>query len=165
MSAPDRAPAVTLRPVLPADDAFLFQVYVSSRPDDLATLLTEPVQREMLLRMQYNAQQLSYSAQYPEADHQIILLAGQPVGRVIVNRAAQEMVGVDIALLPEQRRSGVGTYLIKELLAEAGARGVPFRLQVLKANPARHLYHRLGFKLTGEDAVNFAMEWRPDHTG
>jgi ribosomal protein S18 acetylase RimI-like enzyme len=45
-----------------------------------------------------------------------------------------------------------------DLLAEADARGVPVRLDVFEANPARRLYERLGFQETGRDGPSVHMK-------
>ncbi len=74
---------------------------------------------------------------------------------------------------PEQRRSGVGLALTRELMAWSDALGAEaVRLEVRELNlPARSLYGSLGFEQTGvrpayyrqpsEDAV--LMEWRRGH--
>lgn len=41
--------------------------------------------------------------------------------------------------------------------ALAAARDVPVRLSVLKANPSKALYERLGFHVTGDDDVRWFM--------
>jgi ribosomal protein S18 acetylase RimI-like enzyme len=68
---------------------------------------------------------------------------------------------IDIALVEEQRRQGVGTYLLRELLKECEEQGWAMHLQVAQGNPAMHLYQRLGFLQTGGDPVYLQMEWRP----
>jgi ribosomal protein S18 acetylase RimI-like enzyme len=47
--------------------------------------------------------------------------------------------------------------LLQELLADAARAQVAVELSVLKANPARLLYERLGFKLIGEDEYEYRM--------
>ena len=63
--------------------------------------------RKSFLEMQFKAQQ-GYRAMFPEADFQIIERDGQRVGQLIIDRAAEEIRLVDIALLPEQRGAGLG---------------------------------------------------------
>lgn len=62
-----------------------------------------------------------------------------------------------IAVEPEWRGQGVGTRLLCELFEQAAAAGYrQLSLSVQKANPARHLYVRLGFELlrdNGEDDI------------
>ena len=109
--------------------------------------------------MQFNNQQNWYKTAYPDAQHQVILCDGQPIGRILVDRTPEFFLLVDIALLPEHQKQGIGTNYLLELLDEAKRAGVPVRLQVLKNNPAQRLYERLGFVKTGEDELYLQMEW------
>lgn len=155
-----RVPAVTLRPVETDDEPFLFNVYASTRAAEMAAWGWDQAQQEAFLRMQFLNQQLSYRAQFPDADHRIIILDGQPVGRLLVDRTDEGILLADIALLAEERNAGIGTGLIRDLQAEAARAGVPVNLHVLKTNPAAaRLYERLGFQTTGDDGVYLQMKW------
>ena len=55
-----------------------------------------------------------------------------------------------LALIPGVRGHGVGTALMKSMLAELKARGYKaVSLSVQKSNPAKHLYDRVGFVQVG----------------
>lgn len=152
---------VELRPVVADDDSFLFEVYASTRHDEMAAWGWDAAQRDGFLRMQFMMQRNAYAMQFPEASHDIILLDEKPVGRMIVARHDYAIRFVDFALLPEARGKGIGTRLFREVLDEAAATSRPCLLKVLKANPrAVQLYERLGFVNTGEDAIYVDMEWR-----
>jgi ribosomal protein S18 acetylase RimI-like enzyme len=58
---------------------------------------------------------------------------------------------------PEFQGAGVGAGVLREVIDEARAAGVTLRLSVLKENPARHLYARLGFVTLGESDNSFKM--------
>ena len=152
---------VTLRPVTADDEAFLFQLYSSTRQEELDAWGWGSAERKLFLEQQYSAQKQSYLAAFPSADHQIIVDGDQPIGRLMVDRAEHELRLLDIALLPQLRNSGIGTRLITELLAEATAVGKSLRLQVLKVNPAARLYDRLGFVVVGDDGLYMQMEAPP----
>ena len=151
---------VLLREVRPDDEDFLYKLFCESVGSELNAL--DGAQRDAILRMQYYAQLQTYNAEFPKADHQIIMLDGSTIGRVLVERTETEHRGVDIALLPEYRSGGIGTMLIQELLDEAAEAGKPFCISVVRTNPALHLYHRLGFKVTGESLTHFMLEWLSD---
>lgn len=160
-------PAFTLRPVDvssgASDDAFLFHLYASTR-EDIASALPPGLQREMLLRVQWMAQRGDYSARYGHGRHQLVLVEGEPVGRLWVARGEGELRLVDVALLPRFRGSGLGTELVRALQAEATEAGLPLRLSVARDNPARRLYARLGFTPVagaGADGPYAALEWVP----
>ena len=152
---------IRLRPFSAADQEFLYRLYASTRREEVAAWGWSPEQQDAFLRMQWNAQQHSYEMQYPEAEHSIILRDGEPIGRMLVMHGKEAKVLVDIALLSGHRGQGIGGQLVRTLIEQSGKEGVPVRLRVLKKNPARRLYERLGFQQTGEDAVYFQMERRP----
>jgi GNAT superfamily N-acetyltransferase len=155
------AARIELLPVASADyEDFLIQLYASTR-DDIEFLALDAAQKKSLLEMQYLAQKQHYAEQYPEASHDIILLDNQPVGRIIVKRSAEELLGVDLALLPEYRNLGIGTFLLKNLLNEAAQTNRIFCFHVVKTNPAVRLYIRLGCFVTEDTGMHFKMQGPP----
>jgi ribosomal protein S18 acetylase RimI-like enzyme len=151
---------VILCPFSSEHQEFLYRLYASTRQQEFASLGWPAAQLETFLRMQFNAQQRWYETAYPRADHRIILLDGEPIGRILVDHGQDAVLLVDIALLTEQQKLGIGTSLLRELIEQSEKAGIPVRLQVTKTNPARHLYERLGFVKTGEDEMYFQMERR-----
>ncbi|ULH14118.1 GNAT family N-acetyltransferase (plasmid) [Deinococcus sp. KNUC1210] len=155
----------TLRPATPDDEAFLAQVYISTRPD-LEALPLPPDQRAALLSFQTRAQEQHYTSHYPGVERLIVELDGVPVGRLYRWQTAAHQFLLDIALLPRTRRAGLGTQLIQEELRRAAALGLPLRLHVEQSNPARRLYARLGFELLDDQdtaGVYVEMEHAPGH--
>ena len=155
------AQTLALRPVVPEDEQFLYELYRSTRADEMAAWGWDAAQQDGFLRMQFRAQQLGYEAEEGQNETKIILFEDKPVGRLIVARTDDEILLVDIALLTEYRSNGIGTVFIKDLFDEATRAGKPVRLHVLKNNRAMRLYERLGFKTTGESGMHFQMEWNP----
>lgn len=155
---------LSLSPVTDADAPFLFTLYASTRAEELAAWGLAPAQQDAFLRMQWLAQQRAWATRFPGAEHHIVLKDEQRAGRLLVAREADGWRLVDLALLPEHRGTGLGTHLLRGLLEEAGKVGQPVRLSVLRDNPARRLYARLGFReVPGTDAADpyLAMEWVP----
>lgn len=151
--------SATLRPASPEDKTFLYELYASTRAEEMASWGWPAAQQEMFLKMQFNAQHQSYEARYPDAEHNIIMVDGREAGRILVERTESEILLVDIALLTDYRGKGVGARLIEDLLAEGQRANKPVRLYVTKTNRAARLYERLGFYETGADGVYRAMEW------
>ncbi|MFZ5822960.1 MAG: GNAT family N-acetyltransferase [Bacillota bacterium] len=149
----------------PAATDFFYEVYAGTRRDEVAAWGWGTAEQEAFLRLQFDLQQRAYSLQYPGADHGVILHDGRPVGRLIVDRTGSEMHLIDLALLPAHRNAGLGAVLIRLLQAEAAEKARPIRLQVMKGNPARRLYERLGFGLAGESETHVALVWRPEGPG
>jgi len=149
---------IELRPFSTDDQDFLYRLYSSTRLAELAPFGWDTAQQDAFLRMQFNARQRWYEMAYQGADHRLIMVDGEPAGRILVHRGSNAHVLVDIALLTEYRNRGVGTHLLRQLIAEAERDGAAVRLQVLKSNPAYRLYQRLGFVKTGEEGMYFQME-------
>lgn len=113
------------------------------------------------LRMQFQAQSRFYVENYPGAEFQLILLDGQPVGRLYVHRRQDEIRIIDITILPEHRGQGIGSSLLNQILAEAANEHLPVTIHVERFNPAMRLYERLGFCFAEERGVYFLMKWSP----
>jgi len=152
--------AVTLRPALPEDEPFLYELYCTTRADEIAAFGWDRAQQEAFLQLQFRGQQRHYQDQQLDVDSRVILGDGAPIGQIIVMRSDREIRLADIALLPENRRSGIGTSLIADLCREARQSGRPVTLHVEKSSRATGLYERLGFVTVGETGFHYKMEWR-----
>jgi GNAT superfamily N-acetyltransferase len=90
---------------------------------------------------------------------EIVLLDGRPVGRLWVAWTNGACVLVDMALLPEHRRTGIGTRVVCEVLAEADRRGVPVRVTVERTNgPSLAFCAKHGFAEVGADEIYLVLE-------
>jgi ribosomal protein S18 acetylase RimI-like enzyme len=118
-------------------------------------------QKEAFVRQQFEAQSVWYRDHYEGAQLDVILVDGEPAGRLYVHRRPNEIRLVDITLLPEYRQGGIGTSLLRDLLAEGEAAGKPVTIHVEIYNPAMRLYERLGFRPIEERGPYRLMEWRP----
>jgi len=89
----------------------------------------------------------------------IVSVDGCMAGAIAVEDHGEFLFLDYISLLPEYQRRGIGTALVQELLRQATEAGVSVRLNVLRSNPARRLYERLGFRTTGTDGHRWFMQW------
>jgi len=153
--------SITLRDALPDDDPFLYEVYASSREQELALVPWTEEQRKAFLLMQCNAQHSYYRAQYPDATHSIILRDDIRLGRLYVLRDKDAIRILDITILPEYRGAGVGTSLLQPLLEEADQSKRSVQIYVETFNPSQRLFQRLGFKPIAEEGVNLLLERTP----
>lgn len=108
-----------------------------------------------------NAQNTRFCASFDAQEIQIIRLSNLDVGYMAVDRSEQEICLFNIMILPDFQNHGLGTAVMGELLGEAREKQIPLRLQVLKVNPARRLYERLGFAVIGETDTHYQMRWAP----
>ncbi|MBN2908939.1 GNAT family N-acetyltransferase [Polycladomyces sp. WAk] len=139
---------VRLRPSTEADFAFVF------------TLNKTNMRRyvERLRGWNDAAERADMKRKFRPGSDQIIEVDGRPAGVFAVDRRADEWHLRHIELLPAFQNRGIGTALIRQLLEEAHQQGVAVTLQVLKMNPARRLYERLGFRVVGETEIKYRMK-------
>jgi GNAT superfamily N-acetyltransferase len=148
------------RPATAADEGFLLNLYAQERAAELMLAGLDAAQRQIFVQMQFRARQTSYAANYPAATQEIICVEdGTPAGGILVERTADGMRLIDIAMITSKRRQGLGTEVIRALQQECDTRGWTLKLQVLKGNTAERLYRRLGFEVAGEDSLRRQMVW------
>ena len=102
-------------------------------------------------------QERFFADHFDPAPSRIVVIGGEVVGVVAVVWGAADAFLANVEIVPAYQGRGLGTALLRHVIAEAGARGLPVRLQVLKFNPARRLYERLGFVVTGETETHDLM--------
>jgi GNAT superfamily N-acetyltransferase len=151
---------IHFRPASQEDDSFLCQVFASTRERLLASLPLDAAQKETFVRQQHLCQNRHYRQQYPHAAFEIVFSGDQRIGRFYINRTREEILVIDIALLPQYRGAGIGGKLLENLLAEAAETGRTVILHVDKSNPALRLYQLLGFQIVQDAGADWQMEWR-----
>lgn len=159
---PALAPTIALRPVTADDTEFLVAVYAGTRAEELAAVPWDDTERDAFLRMQFGAQDRYWREHKPGAELSVVLVDGEPAGRLYVDRLPAEIRIVDIALLPAHRGGGVGTRLLTDILQEGHRTNLPVTIHVEQFNPARALYERLGFRQIDTTGVHHLLERRPE---
>ena len=81
----------------------------------------------------------------------IINYASQKVGVVSVARADMHIQFGEFYLLTRFQRQGIGTEVLRAVLRQADADGLPVKLEYLKGNPVASLYERHGFAVVSEN--------------
>jgi ribosomal protein S18 acetylase RimI-like enzyme len=150
-------PRYRLRPATAGDFAFLLALHVAT--------LKEYVARTW--GWDEAAQAARFREVFTPETLQIVRLEGRPVGVLAVEHRPEEFFIANIAIDPEQQGFGLGGAIIGDVLAEAARAGLATRLQVLRVNPARRLYERLGFVIEGETPTHYLLraEPQPPDTG
>lgn len=146
------------RPISHADLPFLHRVYASTRKDELDQVNWPDHEKAAFIDMQFRAQHTHYREHFPNMAWLIILYAGEPVGRLYLDRAEAHGI-IDITFLPEYRGKALGTALMRDLLDEAAAAGKAMTIHVEKFNPAMRLYRRLGFETMEDKGIYELMLW------
>lgn len=162
-------PAFALRPRVPEDEAFLVTLLdrttreAAARLAGAAASLPTP-----LLELQLRARDRAYRARFPGGVEHIIVDRGWgAIGSVFIDWCSDGggSTLVDIAVLPEGRRGGIGLHVLRAWVGACDAQGRDAHLHVMPHNPARRLYRRLGFVEAGEPSFPVAMSRRPRHAG
>lgn len=154
-------PEITLRPISPDDEPFLCRLFATTREDLRQLSLNDEAQGIALVKMQFQIQHDAYQKQFKQADFDLVLSKGEPIGRFYVDRTEDGILVIDISLLPEFQNRGIGSALLQGVLAEAAQASRAVRLSVTRDNPAQRLYQRLGFVQIGESGFYYSLEWRP----
>jgi hypothetical protein len=68
---------------------------------------------------------------------------------------------INISLLPAFHGNGIGTKIIRDVIADADIKKKHVCLEVDKINPAFNLYKRLGFEIITQDEIKYSMRYIP----
>lgn len=152
-------PDVSLRPETPEDLPFLRDLYLSTREGapKLSELPEDDRRRSLLEAFELEHRQHRAHA---HTWFTIIMIDEKPAGRLYVSQSPSEMRVLDLSLLPEHRRHGIGSQLLESIQSEAGRSQVPLRLRVAHGSSALEFYRELGFSLLGEGPTHHLLEWR-----
>jgi ribosomal protein S18 acetylase RimI-like enzyme len=152
--------AIKLRPVTAKDESFLKRVYAQSRDREMQSTGWPLAQQKAFLESQYTLRALSYAAEHPTAEHEIILYKSRPIGALIHQTNDNQIDFIDIAILTARRGKGIGRQVVTHLCGKAQKLGISVRLFVQVDNyAAKRLYEKLGFLKTGMSATHYEMKW------
>lgn len=153
---------VEFRIIEDADKGFLQSLYADSREWEFVHSAMSKTERQAFLKRQYDAQDRAYKTSYLKAVHRIIVLDGEDIGRLIINRLDELMHIIDLTIHSKFTGKGIGSDILMALKAEAQGGKVPIELSVKTNNPALRLYERQGFKFMSHEGVYQKMRWFPD---
>ena len=96
---------------------------------------------------------------HPLRDFKIIQVEHSFGGGLYIEEDESDLYIRMIFLLPEFQGIGIGTRLVTDIHSLAQVKGKGLSLKVIRCNPAKKLYDRLGFTVTGEDDSSYDMRW------
>ncbi|WP_211908411.1 GNAT family N-acetyltransferase [Tardiphaga alba] len=124
---------------------------------DLYVATMEPYAAE-LMTWDDAKQRESFASQWTTEASEVIVFEGQAIGWFEAQITKTGVLLQQFFIAPDHQGKGIGTHVLEHLLARWSKMGVPIFLTVLKNNPARRLYERLGFVVVGEVGVKFQMK-------
>lgn len=139
-------PALTLRQALPDDEPFLFALRKDTMTEHLERVGEPTDDAEHRARLLHR---------YDSAC--VVCIDGAPAGLLKAHRTDTEWVVVQLQITPALQGRGIGERALRTVLRAAQADALPVTLKVIKGNPAKRLYDRLGFEIVGEDDAQFHM--------
>lgn len=94
----------------------------------------------------------------------ILLKSNQKAGVLKYIETEHSIEILQIQVLPKYQSYGIGKSVIKDLIETVKTSDKNIILKVLKENPARYLYERIGFNTVDEDKYEFHMQLVPNKT-
>jgi GNAT superfamily N-acetyltransferase len=152
--------AIDLRAESSTDRAFLVELFIQTRWEELQPTAWSQEQKVAFLTQQFGFQDAHYTRHYQGTARGIVTQNDEPIGRLYLYSLPGELRMVDIALLSTHRSHGIGAALIVAVLEQARGRGEVVTIHVEAFNRARNLYQRLGFIDVGGDAIYRKMQWQ-----
>jgi GNAT superfamily N-acetyltransferase len=145
--------AIATRPAEPEDFDFCQRLYFESMGWIIEAL-----------KLDMERHREGFARQWQLAEVHIITIASKDVGWMQTAPAHDAIVLGQLYLEGRVQRQGIGTRVMLALIEEAKLTKKAITLGVVKINPARRLYERLGFRITHEDQHEFYMRLEPDWT-
>ncbi|QDQ29279.1 GNAT family N-acetyltransferase [Chitinimonas arctica] len=146
------------RPIRDEDLDFLFDLYASTRAEEMAATGWTPVEQQGFLHQQFQFQHRYYQEHYHDAQFLLLLRRGTPIGRLYWWHTASRATLIDISLMPAVRGQGLGSAVLELLTRQVDKQAQPISLHVEPENPAHRLYRRFGFEVVADNRVYLKME-------
>jgi ribosomal protein S18 acetylase RimI-like enzyme len=104
----------------------------------------------------------SFDRHFDPAVVRVIVAGGRDVGVLRVEERGPDLYVAVIEIAPEAQGRGLGTAVLRSVLARADAERRAVGLRVLAVNAgARRLYERLGFRVVADDGEKVEMRYEP----
>lgn len=141
---------IAFRSAQPEDVAFCEALYFESMGSIIEALALDMGQ-----------QQESFANQWKLSEVRIVKVGSVEVGWLQTTQTDDAVVLGQLYLAASSRGRGIGTRVVQSVIEEAARGGKAVSLSVVKINPARRLYARLGFRVTHEDRHKLYMRRNP----
>lgn len=138
---------ITLRPARTQDFDYCESLYFAG----MGRIIQE-------LKLDMSAQIAGFRQQWELAQVRIIKFGGADIGWLQSTTRGDTLFLAQLFVDVSFQRRGIGSEVMRRLIAEATQASQAMTLGVVKINPALQLYKRLGFRITHEDDRKFYMK-------
>ena len=142
---------VAFRPAKAQDFAFCQRIYF----DGMGWMIER-------LQLDMERQYEGFVDQWKAGEVRVIVVACEDAGWLQVTPADDIIFLGQLFLAKPYQGQGIGRYVVQFLIEEAKEARKAITLGVVKINPARGFYERLGFSVTHEDQYKVYMRHEPD---
>jgi len=141
-------PPIDFRQATEEDFDFLFAMHIATMKDYVDQIWGwDDAFQESLFRERYIPSQI-----------QIITFEGKDIGMISLEERTDDVFLRAIEILPSHQGQGIGVRIIQEIIHDASSKQKPVTLSVLKGNPAKSLYERMGFSVIEEAEPRIFMK-------
>ena len=143
----------TLRPALPEDQDFLYQLKKAVNYDYISAIWG----------WDEDFQQSEFDHDFQKREEfSVIVSEGVAAGFLQLQRGTDFLNVAEIHLLPAFRGQGLGTAVLRHIQSLGDKAGLPILIGCFLANQgARNLYLRLGFQPAGESDTHYLFVYYP----
>ncbi|HOP06338.1 MAG TPA: GNAT family N-acetyltransferase [candidate division Zixibacteria bacterium] len=143
-------PDISLRTASDADSEFFFEVTKAALGKYI----------ELTWGWDEDQQRRLHEEKWHIDNSYVVIAEGREMGTLRYEEGSERFYVRSLYLLPAWQNRGIGTRIMRLIMDRASSAGLPVGLHVLKNNPARRLYERLGFVIIDQNETHFEMEFK-----
>ena len=141
-------PPIDFRQATEEDFDFLYAMHIATMKDYVNQIWGwDDAFQESLFRERYTPAQI-----------QVITFDSKDIGMISLEERTDDVFLRAIELLPTHQGQSIGARIIQQIIDDAASKQKPVSLSVLKVNPAKNLYERLGFLTIEKTDTHFIMK-------
>lgn len=139
--------------------------FISAKSEDVPFLLQlrQKTMNEHLSLAGFQTDENYHLARIHEAykESLIIHLDDMKIGLIKLSKRPDKLHIRQLQILPEFQNKGVGGKVLSVVIQKSKDLILPITLSVLLKNPAKKLYLKHGFKVVGENNLEYKMQYTP----
>jgi ribosomal protein S18 acetylase RimI-like enzyme len=140
--------AIGYRPAMESDIDFLFALHIATMKEYV----------DKTWGWEDDFQESLFRRNYVPSGIQIVTYLGRDMGMLSMEERDADIFLRAIEIHPEYQGKGIATAIVNRIIADGVQKMKPVFLRVLRVNPAKRLYDRLGFSVVEETATHFYMK-------